>query len=133
MVAPSRSKACRWVGVGTATRSNSPAVSVRTRRVLRVRVARWSSRPEKLRAGRSVVVVLVAALRSAAAERRAGATGSGWSGRSWSVKVSGRQQRAAVAGAVGRQRRFAAGDQAFFREVGVGDLGQVRLVEQAHL
>src|SRR5450756_222208 len=33
---------------------------------------------------------------------------------------------------VGRQRRVAAGDQAFVREVGVGDLGQVRLVEQAH-
>src|ERR1019366_1707804 len=42
-----------------------------------------------LRAGRSSVVVLVAALRSAAGERRAGATGSTGSGRCSSVNVSG--------------------------------------------
>ncbi len=64
---------------GEATRSNSPAVSVRTRRVLRVRVARWSSRPEKLRAGRSVVVGgrgwLVGWLASARSARPAPAPG----------------------------------------------------------
>ena len=43
------------------------------------------------------------------------------------------QQLCAFAGAFGRQRWVAAGDQPFAGVVGVGDLGQVLGVEQAHL
>ena len=43
------------------------------------------------------------------------------------------QEVLAFAGAFGGQRRVAAGDQPFAGVVGVGDLGEVLLVEQAHL
>jgi hypothetical protein len=47
--------------------------------------------------------------------------------------VGGREQRGALVGAQFRERRIAAGDQAFARVVGVGELEQVALVEQPQL
>src|SRR5674476_1053727 len=101
------SKARRWVGVGMggwvgwggrggggggmASNSKPDWSWPATRRWLRVKVARWSRRAVKLRAGWSSVVVLVAALASAAWERWAGATGSAASGRFSSVNVKGAQ------------------------------------------
>ena len=46
--APRRSKACRWAGVGSASMGTVRLVPV-NRTWLRVRVARWASRPRKLR------------------------------------------------------------------------------------
>ena len=77
------------MGVGIASRSKPDWSWPATRRWLRVKVARWSSRVVKLRAGWSSVVVLVAALASASLERWAGATGSTASGRFSSVNVKG--------------------------------------------
>src|SRR5262245_52940763 len=74
MVVLMRSKARRWVRVGVARRSRwRPAKTV----VLRVRVARWSSRSRKLRTGWLSVPVLVRALVVAVSDRWAAATG--WS------------------------------------------------------
>ena len=57
----------------------------------------WPSRAVKLVAGRSSVVVLVAALASAPLGRRAGATGSAGSGRCSSVNVKDAQVWARIA------------------------------------
>src|SRR5215469_7168419 len=72
MVALRRANACRWVGVAVVIFSIwwLPIMMV-----CRVRVARWSSRSRKLRAGSPLVVILRAALASAQRERWAGATG----------------------------------------------------------
>ena len=62
---PRSSKARRWVGVGSASWLMMGVLLMsRNRMSFRVKVARWSRRLVKLRAGRSSVVVLVAALRS---------------------------------------------------------------------
>ena len=47
--------------------------------------------------------------------------------------LGGGQQLGAFAGALGGQGRVAAGDQPFAGVVGVGDLGEVLLVEQGQL
>ena len=49
------------------------------------------------------------------------------------VGLGGGQQLGALAGPLGGQGGVAAGDQAFAGVVGVGYLGEVDLVEQAHL
>src|SRR5665647_1427224 len=49
------------------------------------------------------------------------------------LDVGGLQQRQAFAGTLGSQGGVAARDQAFPGVVGVGDLGEVHLVEQGHL
>src|ERR1019366_221756 len=69
------SKACRWVGVGIASRSKPDWSWPATRRWLRVRGPRWSSRVVELGGGWWWVVVLVAALWSAFLDRLAGAAG----------------------------------------------------------
>ena len=81
-------KACRWVLVGSVSIAMVTWVPV-YRTWLRVRVARCSSRPRKLRYGRPAGSCWYDALAWAAAERRAGATGLAGTGGSWSVKVSG--------------------------------------------
>src|SRR5258708_40069922 len=72
MGVPMRSKARRWVGVGSLSLSK---VTVPIWMVLRVRAARWSKRLRKLRTGGPSGVVWVAALASARADRRGGGVG----------------------------------------------------------
>ena len=86
---PSNSKARRCVGVGVAKSSNSRAVPVVVRTVLRVKVARWSSRARNDRTSAPVRVRLLAALAFASLERTAGATGLARFGGASSVKVRG--------------------------------------------
>src|SRR6266508_1975731 len=75
----SRSKARRGVGVGVVSLSTVRPLMVM---VSRVRVARWSSRSRKPRTGWPLALLaLRAALAWAAADRRAGATGSARAGR----------------------------------------------------
>ena len=56
---------------------------------MRVRVARWSSRVRKDRTGWPLSSLRREALRVAATERAAGATGSVRAGGCWSVNVNG--------------------------------------------
>ena len=67
-----RSKARRWAGVGSLIFSKLVLLMVM---VARVSVARWSIRPRKLRRICPSALAWTAALASACAERRAGATG----------------------------------------------------------
>ena len=84
-----RSKASRWVLVGSVSTGTVTAVLV-NRTWLRARVARCSSSPRKLRQGPARAVSRCReALAWAAAERRAGATGFSGAGGFSSVKVSG--------------------------------------------
>ena len=75
MVVWRSSKARRWVGVGMA-RVGTTGPSAPYWMSLRVRVARWSSRARKERTGWLVSSLRREALRVAAVERAAGATGS---------------------------------------------------------
>src|SRR6266498_916201 len=93
MLVPTSSKARRWVGVGSARRAwvGGPA----RWQVLRVSVARCSSRVWKEETGWWSGVALLAALALAWGDGVAGATGSGRAGpgRSVSVKVIGARAR----------------------------------------
>src|SRR6266702_8971879 len=72
---PSRSRACRWSGVGVVTIWKPGRAGSAGWIWLRQMVARSRSRLVKLCTGRSLGVRLVAALASAFGERTAGATG----------------------------------------------------------
>ena len=85
-------KASRWMLVGSA-RTGMVARVPANRTWLRVRVARWSSRPRKLRSGVPLGSCRREALAWAAGERWAGLTGLSWAGGCSSVKVSGAQAR----------------------------------------
>src|SRR5262249_59827735 len=79
MGAPMRSKASRWVLVGSA--SIGMVWLVPAKRIwLRVKVARWSRSPRKLRWGRPYSSCWREALAWAAAERLAGSTGAAGGG-----------------------------------------------------
>src|SRR5438046_597848 len=72
---PSRSRACRWSGVGVVTSRKAGRAGSAGWIWLRQMVARSASRVWKLCTGRSPGVRLAAALARARGERAAGATG----------------------------------------------------------